>query len=423
MNSPATNTQAKSYRSAFAMMVILFFMWGFITCMNDILVPHLKALFNLDYAEAMLVQFCFFATYAVMSLPMAAILEKISYKSGMVLGLITAGVGCFLFVPAAHLAIYGLFLLGLFVLATGVVMLQVTANPYVTLLGKPQLASSRLTLAQAMNSLGTTIAPQFGAALVLSTTVLAASVLAKMSPAQLHLYHTKLIHSVQTPYLLMMVLFFIIAILIFQFKLPKLKSDKPIKIFSKDNLKVFKDPLLTLGAIAIFVYVGAEVSTGSLIVNFLNLPNIMHMDYQVAAKYVSFYWGGAMIGRFIGSIILKKINPAKVILFNSLCAIALYVVLMFTHGKLAMWAILAIGLFNSIQFPTIFALAVSRLGDETQFASGVLCTAIVGGAFVPLLQGILADHIGLQYSFIIPLMCYLFIGYFGLKARNNVRGV
>ncbi len=219
-----------------------------------------------------------------------------------------------------------------------------------------------------------------------------------------------------------MILFFIIAVIIYRYKLPTLKSNTDVRIFSKQNLAVFKDPLLTLGAIAIFVYVGAEVATGSLIVNYLNLPHIMHMNYQVAAKYVSFYWGGAMVGRFIGSIILKKVNPGKMILFNGICAILLYVVVMMSSGRLAMWSILLIGLFNSIQFPTIFALALSNLGDETQFASGVLCTAIVGGAFVPLFQGILADHIGLQYSFIIPLVCYLFICYFGLRARN-FRGI
>lgn len=415
----------KSYTAAMIFMTIIFFMWGFITCLNDILIPHLKSLFHLNYAQAMLVQFCFFLAYLVMSLPMAYVLKKLHYQVSMALGMGIAGFGCLLFIPAAYLSAYIFFLVSFFILASGIVLLQVAANPYVTLLGVERGASSRLTFAQAVNSLAYTVAPFFGALLILSTPVLADKEIAALDPSALQHYKTAIIHTVQTPYLILAITLFIIAAVILFFKLPAVSQQPTNRIdqqFAASKPKLF---MLWFGAIAIFLYVGAEVSTGSFIVNYLGLPQIAHLSPQVAAHFVSVYWGGAMVGRFMGSWLLKKLFPPLLIMFNALLAIILLIVSIVASGTLSMWSILSLGLFNSILFPTIFALAIKDLGAWTSYGSGVLCAAIVGGAIIPELQGILADHIGAQSSFLLLIFCYLVILSFGwassrLKPRSEL---
>ncbi len=406
----ATESGKKNYSVGLYALMTLFFMMGFITCLNDILIPYLKAIFNLSYTQANFINLCFFGAYFIMSIPSGLIIQKVGYKGGMIIGFITAAVGCFLFYPAASAKIYGLFLAALFILATGITLLQVAGNPYVTALGKPESASARLTLTQAFNSLGTTLAPFFGALFILSNL-----------PNDLSYAGNIDIKALQVPYVFLGLALLFIAIVVFMLKLPKVGSEPGTDNIASDITEkgsIWQYKHLILGAAGIFFYVGAEVAIGSHIVNFLQLPNIMSFTAEEAGKYVSYYWGGAMVGRFIGSIILKKFNPGSVLAFNAVTAIVLLLIAIFTYGGLAMWALLAVGLMNSLMFATIFTLAVKNLGKYTNQASGILCTAIVGGALIPLFYGALSDFIGLQLALFIPLLCYVFIGYYGLKGNN-----
>ena len=402
LTSETNHSSNQTHRIALFSLTTLFFMWGFITCLNDILIPYLKAMFNLNYTQAMLIQFCFFGSYFIVSLPAGALVSKIGYKSGIVVGLAIASVGCLLFYPAAQLAVYPLFLLALFVLAAGITVLQVSANPYVSALGPSATASSRLTMTQAFNALGTTVAPSFGAWLIFK----GAETLDTSDPS-----------SVQIPYLFLALTLVVLAGIFSYLKLPNLGKAEHFELSPKQALR-FRH--LRLGAIGIFVYVGAEVAIGSFLVNFLSTPTIGGLTETTAAHYITYYWGGAMVGRFAGALIMQKIPANLVLGFNSVMAILLVAIAILSTGKVAMWAILAVGLFNSIMFPTIFSLAIDRLKDATSHGAGVLCLAIVGGAIVPLLQGVLADLVGLQVSFVLPIICYLFIVYYAISGFTPV---
>lgn len=426
-NSNTINLSGKSYNKELTVLTSLFFMWGFITCLNDILIPHLKEVFTLNYTEAMLIQFSFFAAYFLMSLPSGKIVEKIGYKKGIIVGLITAGVGCLLFYPAASLRYYPIFLFALFVLASGITLLQVAANPYVAILGKPETASARLNLTQAFNSLGTTVAPFFGSILILSVSIVGAEELAGYTAEQLESYKAAEASAVQVPYLGLAAALFIIAAIFAMFKLPKIDTSSEKEDISEENDSEVKSAWnylhLVLGAVGIFVYVGAEVSIGSFLVSFLGEENIAGLTEGEAGYYLAFYWGGAMIGRFIGSAVLSKVKPGLYLALNALLASLFVITAMITDGSVAMWAILAVGLFNSIMFPTIFTLAIDGLGKFTSQGSGILCMAIVGGAIVPVLQGSIADWIGIHHAFILPVICYLYIVFYGLKgSKPSLRG-
>lgn len=403
-----------NYLAALIVLTSLFFMWGLITSLNDILIPHLKAAFSLNYVEAMLIQFCFFGAYFVMSLPSGYLVERVGYKRGIIIGLSTAGVGCLLFYPAAGTHSYGFFLGALFVLASGITLLQVAANPYVAILGPPKTASSRLTLTQAFNSLGTTIGPFFGSVLILSAVTTRGDAVSQAAAEAA---------TVQVPYLGLAAVLFVIAVLIAVVRLPVIEepqepADAPGTAAAyQQHESVWAYRHLVLGAIAIFVYVGAEVSIGSFLVNFMERPEIAGLSAETGGKYLSLYWGGAMVGRFIGAVVMTRVKPGKVLAFNACVAGLLLLIAMLFAGETAMWALLLIGLFNSIMFPTIFTLAIEGLGKHTGAGSGVLCMAIVGGAIVPVIQGLFADNINLLYSFVIPLTCYLYIGYYGLKGH------
>jgi len=418
------NTGNPSYFGSLVILTSLFFIWGFITCLNDILIPHLKSVFTLNYAQAMLIQFCFFTAYFVASIPSGYLVEKIGYKNGIVAGLSIAGTGCLLFYPAAGQQFYPLFLAAFFVLASGICLLQVAANPYVTILGKAETASGRLTMTQAFNSLGTTIAPYFGALFILSTAVKTADEIKLLNADELSVYQSAQAAAVQSPYLLLAALLFCVAIVFAVIRLPDIKaadqhaSDTEPLFFAEDHRSAWTYKHLVLGAIGIFVYVGGEVSIGSFLINFLGEPAIAGLAEQDAGKYVSFYWGGAMLGRFVGAVVMQKIQPGKVLTFNALCAALLVLMAMISTGPVAMWTILAVGLFNSIMFPTIFSLAVAGLGRHTGQGSGILCTAIVGGAILPVVQGLFADRIGIQSAFFIPVLCYLYIAYYGWRGHK-----
>ena len=407
-------------RAAMALAMVIFFMWGFLTSLNDVLVPHLKAVFALDYFHVMLVQFTFFGAYFVMSLPSGHIVSRIGYKHSIVGGLLVAGAGALLFYPAAAMPSFGVFLAAFFTLASGITLLQVAANPYVSLLGPERTASSRLNLAQALNSLGTTLAPKLGGLLILSGAVLTSVELARLPAVDRLAYRAHQAALVQGPYLGLAAVLFLVAVGVYLFHLPALASHGDDG--AGDGRRTFLDALghrhLRLGIVAIFVYVGAEVSIGSFLINYISLPDIGGMPQSRAATFVSLYWGGAMVGRFVGAGALQRFSPGKLLGVAALVASALVATTMGTSGMVAVWSVVAVGLFNSIMFPNIFTLGIRRMGALTGKASSLLIMAIVGGAVVPLAQGALADAIGVHRAFGLPLVCYLFVAFYGLNGSR-----
>jgi len=404
---------------ALSVVTTIFFMWGFLTCLNDILIPHLKAVFELNYARAMLVQFTFFGAYFLMSLPAGRLVAHLGYKKGIVAGLAIAGIGALGFWPAASLRVYEAFLAALFVLATGITVLQVAANPYVALLGPENTSSSRLTLAQALNSLGTTLAPFFGGLLILSSTVKSGDELQALSAAEQVAYRAQEAQSVQGPYVGLALVLFVLAVVVYLFRLPSLTETTEQADHQKHTLgQALRHRHLFFGIGAIFFYVGGEVAIGSLMVNYLSLPKIGGISEQQAAHFLGAYWFLAMVGRFAGSVLLAKFSPNKLLAGFAAMNMLLLVTTMASSGPLAMYSLVSIGLFNSIMFPTIFALSIERLGPLTNKGSSLLIMAIVGGALVPFLQGLLADRIGLQPSFVLPLLCYAYVVFFGVSGSR-----
>ncbi|MGG8496872.1 sugar MFS transporter [Tenacibaculum sp. TC6] len=425
----STNT---SYKKAFYFLTSLFFLWGFITVLVDSLIPRIRELFTLTYFQAGLVQFAFFGAYFLLSIPAGYILARIGYKKGIILGLSTMAVGCLLFYPAASYRVFGIFMLAYFVLAGGMTILQVAANPYVAVLGPEEGASSRLNLSQAFNSLGTAIAPAIGAMLILSDKVKTSGEIAALSETAKQEYLVAEAKAVQMPFVGIAGFIVVLAVVFVFVKLPKLLEKVP----DGGYRTLLKSRPLLMGALGIFVYVGAEVAIGSYLVNYfldMNLfeaiknnsfmksisetllgSNLSEVDNKaIVGAFVTFYWSGAMIGRFIGSYLTNVIAPAKVLTSFAVGALVLIVISMSTTGFVAMWSILAVGLFNSIMFPTIFTLAIDGLEDLKPQASGILCTMIVGGAIIPPLYGLLTDHIGFKLAFILILLCYGYIMFYG----------
>jgi FHS family L-fucose permease-like MFS transporter len=409
-----------SYRSAFAMVTTLFFMWGFLTSLNDILIPHFKHIFDQTYAQAMLVQFAFFCAYAAFGVPAGKVVEWIGYQRTMVAGLFTMCVGALLFVPAASVPSFPLFLTALIVLAAGITALQVAANPYVSILGPAQTASSRLNLTQAFNSLGTVIGPLLGGLLILGS---ATSVENPQSlpPDALQAYRLQEASTVKLPYVAIAIALVILGLAIAFYKFPRIDATKDYRPVGEKKDSMWRHRHVVLGAVAIFVYVGAEVAIGSFLINYFNQPNIGNLSLQAAAKLVPVYWLGAMIGRFIGSAVLQKVDTGKLLSGCAAVAALLVLLSMLSSGNIAVWTILLVGLFNSIMFPSIFTLGIAEMGPLTGEASGLLVTAIVGGAIIPLAQGFIADHIGIHHGFILPILCYIFIVYYGLKGSRIVQ--
>ena len=391
----------------------LFFAWGFSTALNDILVPKLKALFALDYAEVMLTQFCFFTAYFLMSWPAAKIIARLGYMRGIVVGLLVMAGGCLIFSPAAKLGLYPLFLLALFTLATGITLLQVAANPLMALVGSEATASSRLNFAQAFNSLGTTIAPFIGARLILKNLAPTPSGLA---PAALAAFRADQAGAIQIFYLFIAGIFVFFALV---FWVLRRKASAPPTDAAPLGLEVLRRPRLALGCAAIFCYVGAEVAISSLLINFLVQPRVLALTPLAAAPYVSLYWGGAMVGRLAGSALLRYLRPGHVLGACAVIAATLAATAGIASGPFAGFALVAIGLFNSIQFPTIFTLGIEGLEEETPQGSGLLCMAIVGGAIIPLLTGKLVDVLGFTAALSLPVLCYVFISFYGLWCARD----
>ncbi len=410
---------SEKYPAALAMVTVLFFFWGFVTVLNDILVPHLKSVFDLNYTKVMLIQFAFFTAYFIFSIPSAKIIDTIGYKKTMVVGLVTMALGAFLFVPAASALSYPLFLTALMVLAAGITALQVAANPYVAVLGPPQTASSRLNLTQAFNSLGTTIGPYVGGLFILGAVAAKKDAIANMSAEAVRAMHIQEASTVKLPYIVIGLALISFAVLIGLFKLPDIPEARRLADGRHDE-SMWKYRHLILGCVAIFVYVGAEVSIGSFLINYFKEPEIGNLPEIIGAKFVAYYWGGAMVGRFIGSAILQKVKTGTVLGVAALFACALVLTSMLSTGHVAMWSIILVGFFNSIMFPSIFTLGIAKLGPRTGDGSGLLIMAIVGGAILPVAQGAIADRIGIHHAFLLPVLCYLYIVFYGLRGSRPV---
>ena len=420
-DAPATAGQSggQTYRAALAMVTTLFFFWGFVTVLNDILVPHLKSIFDLNYTKVMLIQFAFFSAYFIFSIPSAKVIDTIGYKKTMVAGLVTMGIGAFLFIPAASAPSFALFLGALMVLAAGITALQVAANAYVSVLGPPETASSRLNLTQAFNSLGTTIGPYLGGLFILNANASSSAAMAKMSADALQAYKVQEASSVKLPYTVIGIALILFAVLIGMFKLPPMPEARKAG-HQKTGPSIWKYTHLVLGMVGIFVYVGAEVSIGSFLINYLSQANIGNMSEVMAAKYVAYYWGGAMVGRFIGSALLQKIKTGTLLGIFGLIAALLVCTTMLTMGTIAMWTVISVGFFNSIMFPSIYTLGIAKLGPLTGDGSGLMIMAIVGGAILPVVQGAIADRIGIHHAFILPVICYLYIVYYAFRGSQPV---
>jgi FHS family L-fucose permease-like MFS transporter len=393
-------------------------MWGFLTALNDILVPHLKSIFELNYTRVMLINSAFFGSYFVFAIPAGMVIERIGYKKTMVVGLLIMAVGALLFVPAANVPSFELFLAALIVLAAGVTALQVAANPYVTVLGPARTASSRLNLTQAFNSLGTTIAPYVGGILILAAAPLSSSQLQKLSAPALLAYRQQEASSVKIPYIGISVALVALALAIAMFNLPRIEQTREFRPMGEVDAaakNLWKQRQLVLGALGIFLYVGAEVSIGSFLINYFTQPEIGNMTVKSAAALVSLYWLGAMIGRFIGSAGLQKLPTRAVLGTVAVVACVLVVISILSTGWTAVVTIILVGLFNSVMFPSIFALGVEGLGPLTAKGSGLLVQAIVGGAIIPVAEGALADRIGIHHAFILPALCYIYIAYYGYR--------
>ena len=394
----------------------LFFIFGGITSLNDVIIPKLKELFTLSYTQAMLVQVCFFAAYAVIGIPGARLVKRIGYMRGAVAGLLTMMVGCLLFIPASRTATYGLFLFALFILASGVVVVQVVANPLISMLGKPETAHSRLTFAQAFNSLGTTIFPIVGSILILGS--LATVTADQLSGPALDAYRTAESQAIVRGYLGIAAALAVVAAVVWMFR-NALPGERHEASSGLAGLDLLKRPRFGLGALSIFLYVGAEVAIGSLIVSYLMQAHVLGLEEQAAGKLIGLYWGGAMVGRFIGSAVLRKISPGLVLAGVAVGAILLILLSISSTGKVAGYSLLAVGLMNAIMFPTIFSLACEKLGPRAADGSGIINVAIVGGAIIPLLAGLVADATGnIGAAFLVPALCYLVIAGFGIFARK-----
>lgn len=409
---PATSTpiddtaRQQTYVPALCALAVLYFMMGLITCLNDTLVPFFKNTFQLTYTQSALVQFYFFFTYGIMSIPAGSVVEKFGFKRSMVFGFLIAATGTFLFFPASLLHEYYLFLAALFILAIGIVLLQVAANPYITILGPANTASSRLTLIQGIGSLGTTIAPLLGSWLILDAAGEAHAAQAQQSS-----------DAVRLPYLGITALLVLIAVIVARLKLPAISARSEHAAGGKREIFRFRN--LKFGVVALFCYVGAEVSIGSFLTNYI--VDTLAVSENVANSFVAFYWGGMLVGRFLGAGLLKFLRPPLVLALCALFAVAMILVSINSTGALAVWSMIAVGLFNSIMFATIFSLSLTGVEKFATKASGWLSAAIVGGAIVSFLQGWLIDHYSWAIAFILPVICYCFILFYGLNGYKPAR--
>jgi FHS family L-fucose permease-like MFS transporter len=403
--------RARGYGRTLALLASLFFMWGFITVINNTLLPHLRSVFDLNYTQTTLIESVWFIAYFVASMPSAFLIERVGYKKAIIIGLLIMAAGSLGMVPAARMPSYEVTLVALFVIACGIALLQVAANPYVAVIGPPETSESRLTLVQAFNSMGTFFAPYFGGYLILSRTVsgttmegTAVSLQQRMADAQ----------ATQLPYVLVAVVLVLLALVISRANLPTLGEDtQRANAEQRKHLSLWKHRNLVFGVPAIFIYLIAEIGVANLFINFVSQPSIGNMTHANAANYLILLWGGMMVGRFAGAFLMRSIPAAKVLAAFALAALVVMLAAATLHGPIAMWALILVGLCHSIMFPTIFALGIKDLGPLTEEGSGLLITAIAGGALV-VVQGWLADSFGLQNSFFLTAACELYVLWYAL---------
>jgi MFS transporter, FHS family, L-fucose permease len=386
-------------------------MWGFITVINNTLLPHLRSVFDLSYTQTTLIESVWFIAYGVASMPSAFLIERVGYKRAIVIGLIIMAVGSLGMVPAARIPSYEVTLLALFVIACGIALLQVAANPYVAVIGPPESSESRLTLVQAFNSVGTFFAPYFGGYLILSRTVSGTTLEGTAISAEQRLADA---HATQLPYLMVAVALIVIAFVIGRAKLPTLGGEtRRANAEERRHLSLWSHRNLVFGVPAIFIYLIAEIGVANLFINFVSQPTIGNMTQAAAANYLVLMWGGMMVGRFAGAFIMRRIPANRVLAAFAVAAFFVMIAAATLEGPIAMWALILVGLCHSIMFPTIFALGIKGLGPLTEEGSGLLITAIAGGALV-IAQGWLADRYGLQNSFWLTVACELYILFYAL---------
>src|SRR5690606_18133645 len=396
---------------ALTLLASLFFMWGFITVINNTLLPHLRSVFDLDYTRTTLIESVWFIAYFVASLPSAWLIERIGYQRALVTGLVVMAIGALGMIPAAQLPSYAITLMSLFVIACGITLLQVAANPYVAVIGPPETAPSRLNLVQAFNSFGTTLAPLFGGYLILGRTASGtAGAEAVLTPAQ----RLADAQSVQLPYLIVAAVLVGLAVVIARFRLPALgRATQRASRAERGRHSLWSHRNLVLGIPAIFIYLIAEIGVSNLFINFVSQPDIGNLTHEQASRYLFLLWGGMMVGRFAGSWLMRSIAPEKVLAAFAIAAFVVMLVTVLASGRLELWALVAVGLFHSIMFPPIFTLAIRGLGPLTEEGSGLLVMAIAGGALV-VVQGWLADRYGLQLSFLLTAACELYVLFYAL---------
>lgn len=409
--APGVGSAMHNYRPALTLLASLFFMWGFITVINNTLLPHLRSVFELNYTQTTLIESVWFIAYFVVSIPSAKLIERIGYKKSMVIGLLAMAAGALMMVPAARIPSYGIVLVALFVIASGITLLQVAANPYVAVVGPPETASSRLNLVQAFNSFGTTLAPLFGGYLILgrskggtSEADVALTAAERYADAQ----------SVILPYLIVAGVLVVLAIVIARFPLPAMgQATQRASREARKGLSLWSHRNLVFGVPAIFIYLIAEIGVSNLFINFISQPHIGDVTHQQASNYLFLLWGGMMVGRFAGSFLMQKVDAAHVLAVFSIGAFIVMLIATFATGPAAMWALILVGFFHSIMFPTIFTLGIKGLGPLTEEGSGLLIMAIAGGALV-IVQGWLADQWGLQLSFLLTAACELYVLFYAL---------
>jgi FHS family L-fucose permease-like MFS transporter len=405
---------ASGVRPALVMLFVLFFACGFLAALNDILIPHLKPIFDLSYAEVMLIQFSFFSAFLIFAVPSLKLLEQIGHKNTLIAGLTTMAVGALLFIPAATIASFPIFLCAILVLAGGITAVQVSGNPYVARLGPAHTASSRLTLTQASNSLGSTMAPYIGGLLILSESPKTMDQIRHMSATALQAYRVHEAAYVKGPYIGIAVTLVLLSVITMFYRLPSIQESAAQQSHRRESWgAVIEHRHLILGAIGIFLAVGAEVAIGSFLVNYFTLPDIGGLTPKSAAAYVSLYWGGSMLGRFLGAALMQKAPAPRVVGVFAVIVSGLLTTSILSYGHLAMWSVLLVGCFNSIMFPSIFSLGIAKLGPLTSKGSGILMSAAVGGAIVPVAQGALADRVGVHYAYILSALCYLYVAFYG----------
>jgi FHS family L-fucose permease-like MFS transporter len=430
MPAPVTSSVALSvtgenntpYKPALALLASLFFIWGFITVINNTLLPHLRAVFDLDYTRTTLIESAWFIAYFVASMPSAKLIERIGYKRSLVTGLLIMAFGALLMIPAVRIPSYPLVVTALFIIAGGITLLQVAANPYVAVIGPPQTASSRLNLVQAFNSMGTMFAPLFGGYLILGRSVSGTVSESHILTAAERLADAR---SVQLPYLIVAAVLALLALVIARFHLPEFgQANRRVVAEERKKHSLWRHRNLVFGVPAIFIYLIAEIGVANLFINFVSQPTIGNLTHEQASHYLFLLWGGMMVGRFAGSGLMRFFSPTAVLAGASIGAFIVMIIATFAHGPTAMWALILVGLFHSIMFPTIFTLGIKGLGPLTEEGAGLLIMAIAGGALV-IVQGTIADAYGLQISFLLTVVCEvytLFYALWGSKPTNAIEG-